>query len=575
VIIFKKIRWKNLLSTGNVFFELPLNTTKTTLFLGKNGSGKSTLLDAFMFCLYGRAYRNINKAELVNSINKNDFVVEIEFDIDKHSFMVRRGMNPAIFEIYQDEQLINQSADNREYQDLLEKHILKINDKAFTQINVVGKAAFIPFMRLKANERRVVIEDLLDIQIFSAMNVHLKQKIEDNKQELNNLEHEIDLIEEKINMQQKHIESVQKSNQERVEAIQLKIDEYLNQCQMIIKNISEKERLIKVMEKQIYDEPKIKQILEKLNDLRNKLYLKIDKLEKEIRFLQTNDNCSICGQGISLTFKEQSIITKQQHIKDASQAIEVINEKYKKNEYRLEEINDQHINIDKHKRDIQLFEININKNQQLIKEAQKEQEEISNKNEGIISDNDMLELKNKLLDKHLIKEELINLKMLYDISTSLLKDGGIKTQIIKQYVPVMNQLINKYMASMDFMVNFQLDESFNESILSRFRDNFSYGAFSEGEKMRIDFALMFTWRAIAKLRNSAATNLLILDEIFDSSLDADGVDLMMKIINTLTKEANVIIISQNQFGLADKFEDVKYFEKVKNFSTVTSREIST
>ena len=571
MILFKKLRWQNLLSTGNQFTEVLLNKSKSTLIVGENGAGKSTILDALSFVLYGKPFRNINKPQLLNSITGKGLLVEIEFSIGNKEYMIRRGIKPGIFEVYQNGNLINQNSDVREYQDMLEKTILKMNHKSFGQIVVLGSANYVPFMQLNAGERRGVVEDLLDIQIFSVMNSLLKDKINQNKSDIREAEYQIELIEQKIELTQKHIESLQSNNDDliaakegMIEDLQQQIDDTFRHIEALNKNIAE-------LSAHIADADAVASKKTKILELESTLETKIRALKKEVSFFHDHDNCPTCKQGIDHDFKESRIENRKTQLAEVEEAmskldgkITAINDRIKEITYVNNQITSLNNEITECNGDIRSWNNSIDTLKKEIHTIRANTTQIDN------SQNEIDELRKDFGRKNKRKYELLDQKEVLDIASSLLKDTGIKTRIIKQYVPIINKLVNKYLAALDFFVNFELDEKFNETIKSRFRDEFSYASFSEGEKMRIDLALMFTWRAIAKLRNSASTNLLIMDEVFDSSLDVGGTEEFLKILDGLTSDSNVFIISHKGDQLYDKFHSVIRFEKHKNFSRIAA-----
>lgn len=568
MIVFKTLRYQNLLSTGNQFTVLQLNRSKSTLVVGENGAGKSSFIEALTFALYGKPFRNINKPQLVNSITGKNLLVELEFSIGKKNYMVRRGIKPTIFEIWQNGSLINQNADVREYQDVLEKNILKLNFKSFSQIVVLGSANYIPFMQLAAQQRRGMVEDLLDIQIFSTMNVLLKEKVSTNKSDLQEVDYQINLCEQKIEMHKKHLKSIQQNNKALIDQKKLKIEEHESAIEKHRVLVNELMSSAEDLNTQIADMEKVSARKTKLIQMESALEDRVRKLNKDIKFFHDHDNCPTCKQGIDHNFKSTTVETRTVRLQEVNDALVKIDLEVAKSHKRLDEI--AKVNQQIHKLN---EEISSNNNQikffnRYIADLHKE---IDALNKQVKTDANAEDTKGYKKEQDLNrekKEQLIHHKSLLDISQHLLKDSGIKTKIIRQYVPVMNKLINKYLASMDFFVNFELDDNFNETIKSRFRDEFSYASFSEGEKMRIDLALMFTWRTIAKLRNSASTNLLIMDEVFDSSLDATGTEEFLKILESLTTDTNTFIISHKGDALFDKFHSVIKFEKHANFSRI-------
>tara|TARA_B100000424_G_scaffold225743_1_gene185984 strand:- start:8 stop:1717 length:1710 start_codon:yes stop_codon:yes gene_type:complete len=569
LIIFKYARWKNFLSTGNQFIEIQLDKSPTTLIVGENGAGKSTILDVLCFGLFGKPFRGINKAQLVNSINNSSTIIEIEFTIGTRNYKVVRGIKPNKFEIYQNDKMMNLEANVRDYQKILEQQILKLNYRSFTQVVILGSSTFVPFMQLKARHRREVVEEILDIQIFSIMNLLARQKTKELTEEIREVDYNYDITTEKIELQENYIEDIKKNKDDIiVEKTNLLTsnEEEISDRKTEQKNLTEtNEKLLS----SIIDEDKAISKRDKLKDFRFSLKDKHSRESALITFFEENDECPTCEQHIDEEFKKEKIKQNQTSVKELDDGLNKLSDEMKK----IEAVIKEHKNTAKSIRenDIALAKITSGITQ-LEKFNTKLKIEIDSLSKGSISDADTEKLKN-LKDtfakideqrKHL-KEE----KSYIDAIRLILQDTGIKTKIIKQYLPVMNNLINKYLTSMEFYVNFTLNENFEETIKSRFRDEFTYSSFSEGEKMRIDLALLFTWRAIAKMKNSANTNLLILDEIFDSSLDGTGTDEFLKILNTLGGE-NVFVISHKQDTLADKFRETIRFEKVKNFSHVVT-----
>ena len=571
MINFKKLRWKNFLSTGNTFTEINLSKSKTTLIVGENGAGKSTILDAISFALYGKPFRKINKPQLLNSINSKNLLVEVEFDIGKFSYKIVRGMKPNVFEVFQSGNLINQNAESKEYQEHLEKYILKLNHKSFSQIVILGSASFTPFMQLPAAHRREVIEDLLDIQIFSTMNVLLKGKIQKNKDELVSADMEIRLIDQKIELYKQNIQALKQNNDDLINDHKEKIELANRQIEKYTTLSKELEEDVAELYEQIADESKISSKHKKLDLLNVQMNDKLNRLKNEVGFYHDNDNCPTCKQDLQVDFKQHKVDSYNETIRELEEGIQKLHEERNKVYQRMEEI--QAVN-DKLKK---LNETRTEYSYQ-IRMAQSNVASHTNTIQSIESQTSRLNVDDKELEALTLqlntniekKNNLIEQKSVFDIAANLLKDSGIKTKIIKQYIPIMNKLINKYLASMDFFVNFELNENFEEKIKSRFRDEFSYESFSEGEKLRIDLALLFTWRAISKLRNSASTNLLIMDEIFDSSLDNSGTEEFLKILQSLASDTNVFIISHKGDALYDKFHSVIKFEKHKNFSRIAA-----
>ena len=565
MIKFEKVRWKNFLSTGNQFTEIDLNRNETTLIIGENGAGKSTVLDALCFALFGKPFRTISKSQLINTVNAMETVVEIEFSIASRNYKVVRSIKPNKFEIWQNDIMINQEANNRDYQKILEQQILKLNYRSFTQVVILGSSTFVPFMQLKARFRREVVEDLLDIKIFSTMNLLLKQRLKDLVTELQEVEYNYKLCGEKITMQSTHIENI-KNNADLI--IKEKQSNYENNSVELDKKVNNKKSLEenqKGLFTSVEDQINIESKDVKLKDLRSTLTEKQKEKDRMIKFLSENEDCPACEQHIDKEFKSQMISTKETEKKEIVDGLTKMEDELNKTKVRLNEISKVTNEIQDNS--IQIASLNTSI-QELEKYQVKLSEEIKELEKSTIDNSDEEQL--KILQEEFEgieknRKDLKEEKVYKEASKAMLQDTGIKTKIIKQYLPIMNQLINKYLASMEFYVNFSLDENFDETIKSRFRDNFNYASFSEGEKMRIDLALLFTWRAIAKMKNSTNTNLLILDEIFDSSLDSAGTDEFLKILNTLEGE-NVFVISHKQDVLVDKFKHTLKFEKNKNFS---------
>jgi DNA repair exonuclease SbcCD ATPase subunit len=571
LIFFKKIRWKNFLSTGNSFTEIDFSKNNTTLIVGENGAGKSTMLDALSFVLYNKPFRKVNKPQLLNSINKKDLIVEIEFNIGSHMYKVIRGLKPTVFEVYQNNNLINQDAEMKDYQEVLEKQILKLNHKSFCQVVVLGSASFVPFMQLTAQNRREVIEDLLDIQIFSTMNSLLKEKISVNNNKLLETEYQYDLTSEKIKMQNEHIVAMQRNSEEQIEKLRKELKHQTDLIELEKNAIETIDEQIVSLKASIEDQEQINKKQKTLQRLEIQLSDKISKLQADIEFFTSHDSCPTCKQDIDNQFKCETVDTKQTQIQETQEGIEKL-----KDEILIIQDKIQHI-ADVSSKISSLNIENITKNNNIngmitqCKKIAREIKELQDKSDDLVMNDDkMKELEVLLGSLTEQKTDLLKDRDALNIASIILKDNGIKARIIKQYVPVINKLINKYLASMDFFVNFELNENFEETIKSRFRDEFSYASFSEGEKMRINLAILFTWRAVAKLRNSASTNLLIMDEVLDGSLDSNGTDEFLKIINTLTQDTNTFIISHKTDQLYDKFSNVLKFEKHKNFSRIAA-----
>ena len=566
MIHFKYVRWRNFLSTGNQFTEIQLDRNNTTLIIGENGAGKSTILDALCFGLFGKPFRNINKPQLLNSVNGGSCEVEVEFRIGSKEVKVVRGIKPNKFEIYINGKMYNQDANVRDYQKYLEQQILKLNYRSFTQVVILGSSTFIPFMQLKARHRREVVEEILDIQIFSLMNMLVKQRMKTIAEDIREMDYSIKLNREKISLQEKYISEVKQNKDKLVEEKTLLISS--NEEEVFTRN-SANNKLNQEKDKwltEIADKDKVVSTMSKLNNLKSTLREKKNSNAKMVEFFENNDICPTCEQ--TLDNSEEMIALKEKEVSKFSDALKELEDKITESKGRQKIINEI---VEK----IRESEVQVAKNNQSVVQLEKFNATLSSEIEQLAdeelskSDYDKLKSLNKKmkgLDEQ--KSKLREDQTYADAVRNMLQDTGIKTKIIKQYLPIMNKLINTYLTSMEFYVNFTLNENFEETIKSRYRDEFTYASFSEGEKMRIDLALLFTWRAVAKMKNSTNTNLLILDEIFDSSLDGTGTDEFLKILNTLGDE-NVFVISHKQDALADKFRSTIKFEKIKNFSHIS------
>ena len=574
IILFRYIKWRNILSTGNSWTEIKLNKSKSTLIVGENGSGKSTVLDALSWSLYGKAFRKVNKLQMINSINGKGAEVQVEFMIGKDNYQVNRTIKKhgsSMFEIFKNDKLVDQAANSRDYQEYLERQILKMNHRSFCQIVVLGSATFMPFMQLSAQHRREVIEDLLDIEIFTTMNTLLKEKVSTNKDNLQQVVYDNDMLNEKIDLQNQYLKTVKDGNDKRIQQHHEKIEKSRGDIRNYQQQIEQLNEQVSELNDSITDKETVSKKKKKIEQLEVKIKSKMSSLVKEIKFFDNHDNCPTCKQDIDQEFKCSTIESKNTTLEETTIGFEHLQREYYNITERLEEINDIQEQVNNLLTEINSNNSHINAVNQMISSIQKDIEQLHSE------DQDTNELRRRIdeLNQQLEtcqtrREELSTEKSVLDIAQLILKDSGIKTKIIKQYVPVMNKLINKYLAAMDFFVQFELDENFNETIKSRFRDEFSYASFSEGEKLRIDLALLFTWRAIAKLRNSVSTNLLIMDEIFDSSLDNTGTEEFMKVLNTLVEDANVFIISHKGDQLFDRFHSIIKFEKIKNFSRMVA-----
>ena len=567
MIIFKYVRWKNLLSTGNQFTEIQLDRNSTTLIIGENGSGKSTILDALCFGLFGKPFRGCNKPQLLNSVNMSGCLVEVDFKIGTKSFKVIRGIKPNVFEIYINGKMYNQDANSRDYQKYLEQQILKLNYRSFTQVVILGSSAFIPFMQLRARQRRDVVEDILDIQIFSIMNILIRQKLKDITDHMRDVNYNLDLTTEKITLQENYIEDIKKNKdnilQEKIELIAGNEEEVYKRTE----EINKLQELSETSMKSIGDENTVVDKINKLKGINERLKEKRSSTNKYIEFFENNDDCPTCEQHIDETFKTNMIVDKQGEYEKYSKGIDELVVELDKTQERHDAIQGIIKQIRENDAHVGSLSFSITEMEKFNATLQSEIEELQS---GDVSKSDFkkLEKLKKSLKSFEKQKEGLRVEQTYsEAARNMLMDTGIKTKIIKQYLPIMNKLINTYLTAMEFYVNFTLNENFEETIKSRYRDEFTYDSFSEGEKMRIDLALLFTWRAVAKMKNSTNTNLLILDEIFDSSLDSSGTDEFLKILNTLDGE-NVFVISHKQDVLVDKFTSTIKFEKIKNFSHV-------
>lgn len=567
MITFEKLRWKNFLSTGNFFTEIQLNRSNSTLIVGQNGAGKSTILDALCFVLFGKPFRKINKPQLVNSINGKDCTVEIEFTIGDKRYKVIRGIKPNIFEIYCNDKMVNQDAKVKDYQEHLEKLILKLNYKSFTQVVILGSASFVPFMQLSPSDRRTIIEDLLDIEIFSTMNVLLKQRLADNKENITTSKSSMELLVEKIKLQKENIELHKKNSDEEIAKKRQEVANNQTQAVTITNEISAINTTVAGLMKSIENSEVLQKKSSKLTQLESQMESRVKKLDKDITFFHDNDNCPTCKQGLEHEFKTEQVTTLSTTKQEVQNGLIEINRQIQEVNDELNLISNINKDITKHNLESAKKWATLESINKYVKNLETEIVELEQKKDNIENNNEHLkELKAELGKSVEYQKELITEKQYFDFASGMLKDSGIKTRIIKQYLPIMNKLINKYLTSMNFFVNFNIDENFEETIKSRFRDAFSYYNFSEGEKFRIDVALLLTWRQIARLKNSVNTNLLILDEVFDSSLDTGGTDEFMKLIYDLGQDTNVFVISHKGDQLFDKFRSVVRFEKKNNFS---------
>ena len=566
MITFQKIRWKNFLSTGNQFTEVELNQHRTNLVVGTNGAGKSTVLDALTFALFNKPYRKINKPQLVNTTNERECVVEIEFSINTRQYLVRRGIKPNIFDIVVNGTPLHREADDRAMQRILEENILKLNYKSFTQIVILGSSTFVPFMQLTSSNRREVIEDLLDIRIFSAMNNILKDNLKDKKTQVKSLDLKKETLKDKMKMQKDFIEELENRGNANINANREKITNLDKEVGVYMEENDKTNEQVERLTEQQQELTDAGKKLVKLNNLKGKISQKVSTITKEHKFFTENTVCPTCTQPIDEEFRINRINDAQNKAKELQSGYKELEEAIKEEEERERQYNSLTKEISKLTNGISQNNIKINGLRRQIRNLEQEiqvlTENLANRN----SEHEKLEsFKDNLkttYDELASKKDTINY---YDFSYSLLKDGGVKSKIIKKYLPLINQQVNRYLQMMDFYINFTLDEEFNETVQSPIHEDFSYASFSEGEKMRIDLALLFTWREVARFKNSVNTNLLIMDEVFDSSLDGFGTEEFLKIIRYVIKDANIFVIS-HKTGLEDKFESVIKFEKVKGFS---------
>jgi len=567
MIIFKTIRWKNLLSTGNAFTEIKLNRSPSTLIVGENGGGKSTLLDALCFGLFGKPFRNINKPQLLNSINKKNLLVEIEFDIGGKDYKIVRGIKPNIFEIQSGGEVINQDAAARDYQKYLEESVLKLNYKSFTQIVILGSASFTPFMQLPPFTRREIIEDILDIQIFTTMNTVLRDKMNELKDSLQDADSKLEVLKQKATIQKEYVDTLEANKEKRVDEILGRITDGENKIAQLTTLVSELETDKDAQELQQKSLGELDVKRRKLEQFKTKFSSQLRELQKEVAFYTDTDECPTCRQGIAHDHKETIVTSRQDKMEELSTGMEKLQIEFDALDALLSEYEVLAATISTLNKEILEHNNEMIVQQRLIQALNLELNDIATKTADI--DEEKTKLKSyakEVLAQNEEKARLNEEKHYMEVVSTLLKDTGIKTKIIRQYLPVINKLVNKYLQAMDFFVQFNLDEKFDETIKSRHRDDFSYASFSEGEKQRIDLALLFTWRTIAKMKNSVATNLLILDEVFDSSLDNNGTDYVMTLLDTVGEDTNVFVISHKGDQLFDKFRSLIKFEKKNNYS---------
>ena len=568
MIEFQKVRWKNFLSTGNHFTEITLNRSASTLIVGENGAGKSTILDALTFSLFGKSFRKINKPQLVNSVNSKDCVIEIEFKIGKVGYLVRRGIKPNIFEIYINGKMLDQDSKIRDSQLYLEENILKLNYKSFTQTVILGSATFVPFMQLSANDRRDIIEDILDIKIFSSMNELLKGKSAIVKDALYNNEKERELQNYKIEMQDRSIGDAKNLKKNSIKTFKSKIKTQKVEQKELLESNTTLADTVNALIEEVVDETKITTKKRKMDKLENQLSNNSVKIDSEIDWFKTNDVCPSCQQDINDGHKNCIVEEKGKKKDELTDAIASLNKEMLAVRAKLDIINEKKETLYDTKNIMHNNVVKIDFIQKNIDGLEADIDDIENNNTNVKKlEKELKQLNAELKNLDTVRGELVDDKNYFTVAGQFLKDTGVKTSIIKYYLPIMNKLINRYLQEMDFYINFTMDERFVENIKSRGREGFTYSSFSEGEKMRVDLALLFTWREIARMKNSVNTNLLVLDEVFDSSLDATGTDEFLKLLNTLGGN-NVFVISHKGDILFDKFNETVKFEKVKNFSQI-------
>ena len=567
MILFKKVKYKNFLSTGQQFIEIDLDKANTTLVVGENGAGKSTMLDALCFGLFQRPFRNIKKDQLINSINEKECIVEVEFTVGQKDYKIIRGIKPNKFEIWCDGDMLNQDAAQRDYQKHLEQQILKLNYRSFTQVVILGNASFVPFMQLRARHRRQVVEEILDIEIFSKMNLLFREKQKNQDELIKQTDFNYQLVDNKIDDKKKYIDDISNRSKDLADSKKAELNKSITDITNYEEDIKQVRVEIAELQKLVLDETKVNAKHKKLHNMEAKLENTCNKHKKDLGFFQTHNDCPVCQQAIDEAYKSTMMSKKAEKIQELEIALGQIDKEIKTSEMKLDTINKTMVIIRERELLINRFETSIN---EIKKQTVRLGQEIADLQDEKVSTaeqtGELNQLRERITDLEKDKLDQKNEMLYIDTARHLMQDTGIKTKIIKQYLPIMNQLINKNLANMDFFVNFSLDEEFNETIKSRHRDEFNYHSFSEGEKLRIDLAILFTWREIAKLKNSTNTNLLILDEIFDSSLDSSGTDEFMRILYTTMDKENVFVISHKGDTLIDKFPRVMKFEKYKNFT---------
>jgi DNA repair exonuclease SbcCD ATPase subunit len=571
MIRFHNVRWQNFLSSGNTWTEIQLDRSPNTLVIGENGAGKSTMLDALCFSLFGKPFRKINIPQLINSVNQKGLMVEVNFTIGSTEYRVVRGEKPKLFEIYKDGNLINQVASRREYQILLEQNILKLNYNSFTQIVILGSSTFVPFMQLPAHLRRDIIEDLLDIKIFTTMNLLLKERLSDNKLKITDVKNALLVEDEKLNVHENYIHEIETKNRARIANLMAEVDKSESSISRLEISIESNNAKIKELQDSITDEESVHKKLQDILKIESKFDDKIKKIRRDIKFFQDNDHCPTCDQDIDESIKGAKITEGKNKVDEVTDALDKLQIELDKENQRLLDIGEVNKEIQEYLTKVTDENNQISSLNRYIKQMRESIDtEVSDSTDLKAENKKLKDIKKGIEALEKKRKEHINEKELLDVASEMLRDKGIKTQIVRQYIPVMNKLVNKYLAAMEFFVSFELNENFEETIKSRHRDSFSYSSFSEGEKMRIDLSLLLTWRSIAKMKNSTNTNLLILDEVFDASLDSNGCDEFLKLLNELGHDTNIFVISHKGDILQDKFRSVIRFEKHKNFSRIAT-----
>lgn len=571
MIVFEKIRWKNFLSYGNYFTQLSLDKTEMTLICGENGAGKTTFLDALTFCLFGKPFRNINIPQLQNSINSKDCLVECEFHVGSNKYMVRRGLNPKIFEVFKNDEMIDQDSKSKDYQKMLEEQILKMSYKAFCQVVILGSTNYVPFMRLPAADRRAIVESLLDISVFSAMNTILKDRVSTNKEDLRTCETNMEILKSKADTQRKYLNVLEEKSRNSIEELEKEISETEKTKSSLEATVLRGGNALSSINKNVELKKKKDQAIFDFNKIKASLQKKLPVIEAEIAKMQFGNDitCQSCGQPLTDEHRQKELETSLKKMKEIKKALDDIDIRIATetsfiNDNKLSNIEVEykklHDIVNEHRNKLTVAE-------KMVTRLKSDLDKIRKSQESLTKEQDVLdELEDKCEDNEKLYADRQNEQRILSSAQIILKDSGIKTRVIKHYLPIMNKLINHYLACMDFFVQFNLDENFNETIKSRHRDEFTYASFSEGEKMRIDLSLLLAWREIARLKNSTNCNLLVLDEVFDSSLDASGMDEFMKLIKGLGNRCNIFVISHKTDQLVDKFHEVLTFSKKNNFS---------